>query len=355
MRTRALLTLAALAMSAMATAQPTPGAPQMPSRVVLVPSRCPQAFPDGGILAQLRAELRTDGVDQVELAASSNDDREAIARVSVEPEPCETGATVFIVVVDDVLTRKRVSRPADLRGFAGHRDRWLAQNVAELLRASWLELSRPSVPRSPVPVPPAVANALQRLLPSSAPVPPMPEALRWTPFVALHAELRGFPNMSTAVSGLRLVGGATTPWWGQGRRIRLRADAGVSFGGEQSFLGITDLLVVTGALAITFGRPGTLSYEMGPRVELGFARATGEASTGVLGHTHEGALLTTGALFALHGCLTQYVCPTLEVDVGWTFGGIDATELYPRDRSEVSVLGVSGPTVALRLGIGWDR
>jgi hypothetical protein len=322
------------------------------------------------MLERLRVSLRLDGVDQVELETPGHEDLNAAARISIEPTHCTAEATEFTVTVDDALTRNQCRRTSDLIDTPEEqRQRTLGQITSNLLRACWNELQeddedrlvRTTLPPR-IPVPERVRNAVRaRLAEAAARARARRERASTSPFVTLQTEFRSFPWLSTEVVGARLNGGISVPWQNAGRRIRIRVDAGASFGGGRSSLGTGDLLLLTGAVAVTFGRNETLGYEFGPRIEAGLARATGIASpernsrgSYVIARMSQDALVTLGGIIALRGHLSENICATLEADLGWAFGGVNATSLDQLAGTETPMFGASGPSVALRLGIGWD-
>lgn len=333
----------------------------MPARVELTAPACAEAVRAEVLLRMLRVELAGDGVERVELAAPGDAAGGALARVSVEVAPCAADASEFLVTVDDAATRKSVRRAVDLADVpAATRPRALALAVAELLRASWLELAVPTAPPTAAPVPEAVRDVVRLRVTALAPRARAPrEAPRWAPFVSLGFDARLLPLAATGVAGVRLAGGVTPPWSLDGTRVRLRADGGVMFGSGASLLGDVDVLVATGAVALTFTRGAAVAVELGPRVEVGVARAVGRitaghSATGVTVGEDEAALVGVGLVAGVRGRLSATWAASLELEGQWVFGGVDARAVDRATGLDVRAAGVFGPAVALRAGVAWD-
>lgn len=361
---RGRLALALLALPAAARAQQEPADPvasPMPARVELAAPTCAAAVGAEVLLRMLRVELAADGVERVELAAPGDTAGEALARVAVEAPRCAADASEFLVTVDDATTRKSVRRAVDLADIpAATRPRALALAVAELLRASWLELAVPTAPPAAAPVPEAVRDTVRLRVAAITPRARAPrEVLRWAPFVGIGFEGRALPLAATGLAGLRLAGGVVPPWSAEGTRLRLRVDAGVAFGSGASLLGDVDVLVASGAVAATFTRGTTVAVELGPRVEVGVARAvgrvaSGRSATGVSVGEDEAALVGVGLVAGVRGRLSATWAASLELEGQWVFGGVDARAVDRVTGLDARAAGVFGPAVSLRAGIAWD-
>jgi hypothetical protein len=364
---RALRVLAmALVLPCMARAQTagegdSPMAP-MPSRVVLTAPTCAAALPAEVLLRMLRVELVGDRVERVDLSTPGGDAEGALARVSIEAPRCEADASEFVITLDDAATRKSVRRAVDLGDIpVSTRARALALAVAELLRASWLELALPNAPAPVAPVPETVRDTVRLRIAATAPrARPVRETPRYTPIVLLQGESRTFALTSSSVAGVRVVGGVTTPWGGDTLRVRLRGDLGVAFGTGVSTLGDVDATLGTGALALTFGRASTLwGFEVGPRIEAGVVRAVGRippgsTATGITVGEALDPVVTLSALIALRGRLAGALAASLEADIGYTLGGVDARAIDTITGIDARVFGITGASFSLRVAIGWD-
>lgn len=354
----------ALALPARARAQseaPDMAVPSMPARVELVVPGCTEALGAEVLLRMLRVELVGDGVERVELAAPGDTGGGALARVAVEVPRCAGDASEFLVAVDDAATRKSVRRAIELADVPpATRPRALALAVAELLRASWLELAVPTAPPTTVPVPETVRDVVRMRLTALAPrARPVREALRWTPFVALGFDTRSFPLAGTGVVGVRLLGGVVPPWSADGTRVRLRMDGGVTLGSGASLFGDVDVLVASGALGAVFTRGTMVALEFGPRIELGVVRAVGRAvsgrnTTGITVDAAEAMLVGVGVLAGVRGRLSANWSAFLECEGQWVFGGVDARAVDRTTGLDVRAAGVFGAMVVLRVGALWD-
>jgi hypothetical protein len=363
-RTQKSMILAMVLLDSQAWAQQTVANPSetptaMPARVEFVAPSC-EFIATNILLRMLQVELAGDGVEHVNLSVAGETGVSPIARVTVEMPRCDAEASEFLVIVDDATTRKSVLRTVDLADIpAATRPRALALAIAELLRASWLELALPSVPTPGVPVPEPLRDTVRlRLISVAARSRPSREPSRWTPFVALSLEGRGFALASTSVAGVRLAGGVISPGNVGATRVRLRLDGGVGLGSGVSLLGVADALLATGGAAITFGYGNALGLECGPRVEFGIARAAGRipmgsTATGVTVGEAEGFLGGVSVLTTLHGRLSTSWQALVEVEAGWTFGGIDAHAVDQITGLDVRTVAVFGPSISARLGIVW--
>jgi len=361
---RALALCAALLFPRVVLAQPEPAEPAaspMPARVELAAPTCAEAVTTDGLLRMLRVELAGDGVERVELATPGDTAGGALARVSIELPRCAADASEFLVTVDDAATRKSVRRSVDLADIpAATRPRALALAVAELLRASWLELALPTAPAPASPVPEPVRDTVRLRMVAALPRAGSPRAApRWAPWVGLGFEGRTLPLAATGVAGVRLAGGVVPPWSLDGTRLRLRVDGGVSFGSGASLLGDVDVLVATGAVAATFARGAAVSVELGPRMELGVARAvgrvvSGRSAAGITVGEEQALLVGVGLVAGVRGRLSASWSASLELEGQWVFGGIDARAVDGVTGLDVRAAGVFGPSLALRAGIVWD-
>lgn len=362
---RVFLSLALLVAPLRAGAQsaPTEPDPAMPARVELTRPACAEALSPDTLLRLLHAELAGDGVERVELAQGEAVER-ALARVTITTPRCAVDATEFVVVVDDATTRKRAERTLDLTDLpVAMRARGLALAVAELLRVSWLELAEPTPTRPPnLPVVPETIREAVRLRVAvlasrgrtSAP------AARWSLSVGVGFEGRVLPMAGTPLAGGRIAVGITPPWNLSGLRLRLRADAGLAAGAGASLLGDVDVLVASGAVAATLNRAASIALEVGPRVEVGVARAVGRAArtpgaVGILANEVADVVVGVGLLLGVQGRLAGPIGASLELEGAWLFGGIDARTQEPTTGADVRAAGVLGPAISCRASITWER
>jgi hypothetical protein len=226
----------------------------------------------------LTAELRADGVERVTLVPAGTQPREptSLAVIGVRADSCDVQGEI-IVQIEDAATRKSVERRVQLADVADpSRPRALALAVAELLRASWLELGMPDVPPPKVPVSPFVREAMGARLVAMSP-PPLSRdvgtrpagdrdvsvTLAWHAFPTSHASLVG-GQVGVAVPELR------KDWL-------VRVDTGAVFGTTHDALGDIALGTAWLGAAFLYSSPpdATVSVAVGPRVDAGIAWASG--------------------------------------------------------------------------------
>lgn len=148
-RAAAVLALAASSLGGMVPARsaPTAEAADAPGHVRLRLPHCRRApFEASAFLDLLHVELQSDGVDRIDVSTpESPSGPPALARVRMEFEPCARRPRALAIDIDDAVTHKRVARVISVRDIAAEaRPRALALAVAELLRASWVELALPA-------------------------------------------------------------------------------------------------------------------------------------------------------------------------------------------------------------------
>ncbi len=183
----------------------------MPSRVRVESTPCAVGPFDARAWGPLlRNELETDGVETVDVNPTTPDATAALAVIRVEFARCDEGATEAAVTVDDELTDKTVRRVVALDDIAAEgRARALALAIAELLRASWIELAIENSQAAEAPAPPSIRRAmLLRVRPRGerveqrAPPPTQPAAPRRV-WLGAGVDLRTFPGQSGALLGGR--------------------------------------------------------------------------------------------------------------------------------------------------------
>jgi hypothetical protein len=346
-------------------------APAAPSSVqVALPACSPGPFDAQAFLSLLQIELRADGVERV-LSGGEAAGGGSLAVITLRTGPCSELAREIEIVIDDRATQKSVRRVIDITDVpAAARPRALSLAVAELLRASWVELAVRAAPPPPSPPPPPLLAALPSWLSREAlpavrvappPGPPAPGAPSGAPSGApapgppgdvarfswtAAAEARMFFRVETGLVGGR-VGSSfqAAPWLVAG------VDAGVLSGSRADPLGEITLRVVTGAASISaVSAAGPLSLRVGPRLEVGRAFASGSSSDESLasGASAGGwvamASLSAGARAGLGAGISALV----DVDVGATLRGFDALADGRR------ALGVGGGLAGLRVGVGGE-
>lgn len=301
-------------------------------------------------VAILTAELRGDGVERVEAVGRADDaGARPLAVISLAVEPCDVSTRDVTVTIEDQATVKRIARRILLRDVADTaRPRALALAVAELLRASWMELAMPGAPAPAAPIPPSLRESIARRIgaavPSNMSVGPghlFPDgakdvsiALSWRAFVAGHASMYGgrsgvaFPIPSTS--------------------ILLRADLVALFGSAQDALGDVALRTVDVGLSGLFATPQDrpVAVAVGPRLELGVAWATGNpADPQTSSFNGEGFVATGSLLAAFRVRISDTWQLALELDAGTTIAPFEALSDGRR------VTGIEGAMFGASIGV----
>lgn len=369
----------------------------VPARVILVKPGCTGTDLDEDELVRLlEIELRADGVGDVEVVEAGVVDGEA-SGPSSSSSGAVPGASLAVlrlegvcdrvgplsVTIDDAATDKRVRREVDLGGVTDEaRSRAVALAIAELLRASWMELVLPSspAPKATVPVevreaargramaaagsPSEDAPAMEPLPapslavePSSTTTPPPDErpgaridredatkAHAARVWLGGSAGARGFLDGDALFGGLRAE--ALFPLTGP---LRARAGASAAYSPGEHALGDVDLFMVNGRAAVCFALAGgSYLVEVGPFVELGWGHARGAPSQDlVVGDDASALVALTGLTFGARFALTGSTWLDGSVDFGPTLSGLSALVDGQRERS---IDGLSG---GLHLGLAW--
>jgi hypothetical protein len=349
--------------SAIAHAQQTEsGPPNAPATTAPVAVRvslreCSGVAPldSDAFLAILTAELRADGVDQVlvGLKTTARDEAGGLAWIDLTAASCEPSAPEIDVSIEDAATNKRVARRIALGDVAAPaRARALALAVAELLRASWLELSVPDAPPSQIAVPPAVREAVVRRVAAAVPTT-MPSAaasgaeslrVERRTGISVAGAWRAFPSTYTAMYGGRA--GVSFPFLT--RSLLLRLDGGALFGAARDVLGDVTIGLAGAGGAVLFASPrdATLAIAAGPRVEAGLAWASGSSAVVTTSSS-------TGSGFVASASLLTTV--SLRVAVAWRLvfeleGGAVVSPFEARaDVRRVS--GIEGAMLGMALGL----
>jgi hypothetical protein len=230
----------------------------------------------------LRVELGADGVREVVVG----DGPGALASIRVDASPCSADAREVAVAIDDAATGKTVRRTLAVTDVApAARPRALALAIAELLRASWSELSMPDAPRV-TPVPQEVVRAVRLRTeppPSPAPAPATPRVpVEAKPRALLGAtvDARLFPAYQSVVLGPRL---SLSVLLGD-LPLRARVDGALGAGQAHDPLGTIDLTLATGALGLMLaGGSDAVHLELGPMLAAGGGWASGSPTEGNLG------------------------------------------------------------------------
>lgn len=335
---------AALSWPSRGLAEPPPAAP---SAVTLATARCDRSeldFPAFSRLLQI--ELRADGVGALRVEDRPKGRDVGLARITIE------GACTAdpVVVIDDAATDKSVRRALSLGDTpAAARPRALALATAELLRASWAELVLPAAPPPRVEVPTVVrqvaeARVTQAVIAAPARPPDPRHPRSWA--IAVGADGRFFFGGRSGMIGAR--GGASAPIVGP---LRLRGEIGAWAGGRADPLGSVNFTLVTGAigLGVIVGSWPRARIELGPEVELGWARASGSADLATTAALQGSTWASLGSLVAsAHIRLAGRFSMLAEVRFGATFHGLTASS-DGRDAG-----GVAGVCGGARWGVAYE-
>jgi hypothetical protein len=319
---------------------------------------CPDLPALDALTKMLALELRADGVEDVVLAAaatrSPSSEANSLARIELRVESCEPSAPGITVDIEDAATGKRVGRRIPLGDVLPvARSRAFALAVAELLRASWLELAMPDAPPAPIQVPKLVRDAVARRIALAAPAAPPPTATSPSSIgrdleLSLAVAWRDFPGTHTALYGGRATVALPTlaPW------LLLRLDASGLFGAATDVLGSVDAGTASLAAAALVASPGDapLAVAVGPRIEIGVAWASGHpADPGTSSESGVGlaGTATLVSTFALRLSATWRLA--FELEGGATFLPFVAHADARR------VLGLDGALVGMAIGVAYWR
>jgi hypothetical protein len=319
---------------------------EAPARVRIVLPACEDAFDQGELVRILRIELAAEGVREVVVG----DARDVLASIRVDAVPCSRDAREIDLSIDDAATGKSVKRAIEIGDVPGaSRPRALALATAELLRASWAELSMPDAPAPTREVPEGILRAV-KLRPPPANVPPSPSPsrpaeARTPPLAHVALDVRTFPSYQSVVLGPAL--GLSVPLGSL--PLRARADGRAGFGKAYDALGTIDLTLVTGdvGLALTAGTE-SVRLDIGPLVAVGGAWASGTPTVGATG-SRASAVVATAELAAQ---LAVRVAPGWWSVVGLAAGAV--LQSLDAQAAGRPASGFGGPLLGVSLGVGHD-
>jgi hypothetical protein len=324
-----------------------------PARVhVVLPSCDKYALDRDALLAMLRIELHQDGVDVIdEGPGPPRLGDPPLATITIRA-PCEPAADEWTISVDDAATAKSIQRTVSFADLdVNARPRAVALAVAELLRASWAELALPDVPPSDVPLPTIrrVVRLREHLDRSEETREParVIEASESTPALVTALDARSWTSYSTSLLGPRIEVQWPAP---RGVPLRLTVDAGAAFGSNHDPVGDVDLVLVSGAAALTLtGGAYGIQGEMGPSVELGWARAKGvPLAPLVQGSQVETAVVVTSLRAAAGYAIAAHWRAVAGLEVGGTPAALDVRAEGRR------VAGIGGAEMGARIGLGYN-
>jgi hypothetical protein len=354
-RSTMTLALVAVLASANARAEPTPsGDPnavrerkdQPRGARVILPS-CPHdGFDRSAFLEVLRVELATSGVEEVapsDVGSSGEGADDRVATIEIEVKPCTTSASAQVVVtVTCEATQKGVVRAFPLAGTPPNaRPRALALAVAEVLRASWIEIATPDAPRATSSRGDPDPDDIPRREVTVALGPPRRPTLHAS--VAVAIALQTYPSLGSALLGPRAdlaMPAGMLP-------LLMHLHGAVLFGRASDPLGDVDLRLATaGAALLIAGVTDTSLVALGPNIDVGWGTADGNPIDSTTQHATASAAIVVPALLGLGSLrIAPNFWATLTTELGMTLGGLEARA------DGRTVGGMSGPSFGVALGL----
>jgi hypothetical protein len=341
--------------------QPAPSPPREPSGAppvavhLSLPDCSAQAPLDyGSFLGILTAELRADGVDRVVVGVDTTgpDEPRALASIALTTASCDASVSEFDVAIEDAATDKRVARRIALGDVAPPaRARALALAVAELLRASWLELTVPDAPPPQAPVAPVVRAAVARRIAATVPAAPAAslagEGSRLRPRttgISVAGVWRAYPSTDTAMAGGRVS--IATPFLAESLLVRF--DAGAAFGAARDVLGdvTTGLASAGGAVVFATPRDAMFGFAAGPRLEAGLAWASGTATVSTTSSSSGSGFVASASLLSV---VSFRIAPTWWLAFELEGGGVISPFEARADARRVSA--TEGAMLGVALGL----
>lgn len=157
---------------------------------------------------------------------------------------------------------------------------------------------------------------------------------------------RGHPASQAGLLGVQF--GVQVPW---GERLSWRVDARVLRGEAFDPLGTVGLFQASGTAALLVrGGSGPLRLAVGPQVEVGVGRVSGESDAqGVSANSGSRAVVSGAAVGQLAGAVSDAVRLLGSVEIGATAVGLTARADGRR------VAGLQGVFLGAALGVGWGR
>lgn len=197
---------------------------------------------------------------------------------------------------------------------------------------------------SALPVAPAIGGSTNIPLGGSSPAPLAPP--RDSLVLSAMFDVRDFTAYATGLLGPR-ADLALSPR-GAGL-LRLHVDAGAAFGSVYDALGDVELTLVSGAASLTlFQGVGALSFEIGPRVEVGWVDARGlPISPGARPGRVDGTFAAASLVAALGVQWSAHWRGMFSFDVGDAFAGLQARS------DDRPTAGTIGPMLAARVGFSY--
>ena len=340
--------------------------PALPTGVRIVLATCDRIVNRAALLEQLRIELLSTGVVDIEVvdpdtgAGSRAQEKERIATLQVYYPECDDSGGLVNLRITDRLTAKYVERTLVVSDVSAEaRSRAVALAIVELLRASWLELVISQGPGEGESSSDAVRNRLVTHLKAATDEEPDHDEPRESkrerlvesgPDEAALAERWNRTRLEW-LGGSRLYpagdsGDLTTQVklsFALNRRLRLHT-GGLAAGGEVS--GSRDINMFEGAGVVGVGITGGSGpeVEVASVFEVGWARLSGESFPDV------GRTFSVGTL---QGTLRQPVTPGVDVLVGVQAGYVLSSVVAHTSATPMRTKlgGFEGPVIGVLLGL----
>ncbi len=331
----------------------------VPAAVQVVIAECPAIVQRKKLIERLRVELLTTGVQELavmdpELNRGPQDHPDRLATLQVYYPECDSQSGVVNLRISDRLTAKYVERALFVGDVdAEARPRTIAVAVAELLRASWMELVLSSDEGENTPSRAVRNRMITRIQAAEA----IPEPLANT------QQPRGWPSEgSVEQRWFRpriewIAGGRMFPEGASGaptsaislsqplnRHLRLPAGALAAGGGTNADRAV-HLFDVAGRLGMGVTGGQEIEVELASIFELGWARLSG---------TNVRDTASFMMIGALHGVVRTRITRGLSVLLG-PEGGYVLTPLMlslrDADLGTSTRAGLTGPVVGILLGL----
>ncbi len=349
--------------------------PALPQGVRLVLSSCDNIVARKALLDQLRIELLSTGVIEIDLVdpetgTTRSQGTERIATVQVYFPECDDQAGLVNLRVSDRLTSKYVERSLMVSDISVNvRPRAIALAIVELLRASWLELVLNEDEFADGAAESDVRNRLVTHLKERTSQPPAPQ--QSAEHIAREQEaarlLAAEEERDKRWKRSRLewlAAGRIFPQGNSGdvstiinaslamnRRIRLHVGglaAGGGVGGISDTLGNLSSFEAAGRVALSLGGGGSgaVEIEVAPCVEVGYAKLSAGPSDV---NDTSGALAIGSIQSNIRTDATKGVDVLIGVQAGYVFAPIEMKK--SDEGGTVTIGGFFGPMMGITVGL----
>jgi hypothetical protein len=315
-----------------------------PERVAIVLPTCADAPLDvSAITPIVQRELHLDGVREVLPLAKDDEWAAFVARLEVSLETCAPGSTTLTLSTSDAVSGSRSERALDLSSVPrAARARLVALSLAELLRASWMEVASPSHPVAAASAPSMTTTTSVSDRDAAGPPASSDRPSATPPLRALAStRVRALPLADTTLLGGEI--GIDVP---ASDRVRFAFSGGAMATRAMHTLGAAWVGIGYGAAAVhLLAGSDAVGLHVGPRAELGAGWASGSANAG--------AAASTGAELVATVVLEAIGRAELSRAVA-LFGGFEAGAVVRGFEARAdgrSIAGVSGATLGAVFGV----